>query len=268
MRDTPENRLEAADMFAHALRATEKSAARAAARAFSPDIVFSTGDRVITGVAGVIDRLTTVWPMSPVFARGVWRPATLVSGQVIVTADFQRLGAAPRNYRLVFRFDEEGQIAHVEELYDFPLRGVGSTVLPAHVCSIINNALADGRPLAVAYVTDHGEPAISLRGSIQVLAEMQLCAWIRDASGGLARVAERRGAVSMLYRDSGTRTTLNIRTYSCVAHDEQMRKRIYDLIPEVEQTHDLAMKGAALIFDVQSVLGTHPDGPILVQADV
>ncbi len=71
----------------------------------------------------------------------------------------------------------------------------------------------------------------------------------------------------MLYRDSGTRTTLNIRTKARVAQGEQMRKRIYDLIPEVEQTHDVAMAGVALIFDVLSVVGTHPDGPIMVQAE-
>ena len=39
----------------------------------------------------------------------------------------------------------------------------------------------------------------------------------------------------------------------------------YELVPEVEQTHDPAMNGAAIVFRVERITGTYPLGPVLVE---
>jgi len=41
-----------------------------------------------------------------------------------------------------------------------------------------------------------------------------------------------------------------------------VRDRVYKLSPEVEQNHDVAHRGAALIVDVTSVQGTTVRGPV------
>lgn len=49
-------------------------------------------------------------------------------------------------------------------------------------------------------------------------------------------------------------------------NDEDGRRRVFDMAPEVEQRHDTAMTGAAVIIDVSTIDGTSPKGPVLVVA--
>jgi hypothetical protein len=262
-----DDRLLAADLFARALRVRERSAVQIAAEHFAPGIVFHAWGRTIAGAENVVRDLGTVWPMSPVFTKGIWAPAEVSAEKILISADFGALGAAPRDYRLEFHFDDRDRISRVDESFHFPTRAERQTRIPSHIRSVINSALADGHPLVVAYVTDQGTPSLSLRGSVQVLGEMELCAWIRNATGGLVRAARARKAVSLLYRDSSKRTTLVIDAYARVEEGASERRRIYQLVPEVEQTHDPDMNGAAVVFAIEKIAGTHPLGPVLVQRE-
>jgi hypothetical protein len=259
------DRLAAADVFARALRVCESATARATARRLCEAVVFKVGGAEIVGRDLVEARLREVWPFTPVLAKGVWTPAELIDGVVHVRANFDKLGAAPRNYRLTFWFDQRDNISRVEESFEFPTQANRNNKLPLHVRSAIDRALADGHPMTVAYVTGDGSPALSLRGSIQVWDDMQLCAWIRNPNGGLADAARSGAIVSMLYRDSSTRTTMIITARARLVEDEASRRAIFDRIPEVEQTHDPNRTGAAVVFDIERLIGTHPLGPLLVE---
>jgi len=259
------DRLEAADVFARAFRVCESAMARAAARRLSETVVCKVGGTEIVGRDLVEARLREVWPFTLVLAKGVWAPAEMIDGMVHVRADFDMLGAAPRNYRLTFWFDQRDNISRVEENFEFPTQANRNDKLPLHVRSAIDSALAQGRPMSVAYVTGGGSPALSLRGSIQVWGDMQLCAWIRNPNGGLADAARSGAPVSMLYRDSSTRTTMIITARARLIEDDASRRAIFDRIPEVEQTHDPHRNGAAVMFEIERLVGTHPLGPLLVE---
>lgn len=262
-----DERIFAADLFARALRCGEASAARTAARHLSPDVLFRRRGRDLIGKEAVVAELTTISPFSPVLAKGIWSPAERTGDQVSIAADFGTLGAAPREYRLRFEYDDRHLVGAVQESFSFPTQPERQSRIPPYIRSILNSALGDGRPVTVAYVTDQGKPSLSLRGSVQVLGDMELCAWIRNPNGGLARVARAAGPVSLLYRDSTTRTTLVFEATAGIEDDPAVRQCIYELVPEVEQTHDPAMNGAALVFRVEKIVGTHPLGPVLVERE-
>jgi len=72
----------------------------------------------------------------------------------------------------------------------------------------------------------------------------------------------RNPKLALLYRDSKTRSTLIIQGRGHVETDPAVRDRVYALSPEVEQNHDTAHRGAALLIDVVSVQGTTVRGPV------
>jgi hypothetical protein len=47
-----------------------------------------------------------------------------------------------------------------------------------------------------------------------------------------------------------------------VETDPAARERVYSLAPEVEQNHDPARHGAALVIDITQLLGTTVRGPV------
>jgi hypothetical protein len=105
---------------------------------------------------------------------------------------------------------------------------------------------------------------LSLRGSTQVYSDTQLCIWVRNADGGIIKAMSRNNRISLLYRDSKLRTTLIIQGRGRVETDPAVRERVYQLAPEVEQNHDTARKGAALIIDVSSLGGSTVRGMVRV----
>ena len=64
--------------------------------------------------------------------------------------------------------------------------------------------------------------------------------------------------LSLLYRDSKTRSTIVVQGRGHVSDDPDVRRRLYELTPEVEQMHDPERKGAALIIDVLRAAGRRP----------
>ena len=260
-----ETRLAAAEAFARCLRSAGQSAGEALRPRLAQGIVYSINGAETRGVEKVIDRLTRVFPFTPVLARGVWGFATSTEHGARIEANFDALGAAPRNYALDFRFDEQDRLVRVDETFEFGGKPTAQRHIPAHIRSAIDRALANNTPMVLAYVDDAGAPSLSLRGSIQVWGDTELCAWLRDARSGLVRAIEAGRPLSLLYRDSATRTTLVIRGRGRIAADAETRGRVYLMTPEVEQTHDVDRRGAALIIGVDRIAGTHPSGPVLIE---
>jgi hypothetical protein len=179
-------------------------------------------------------------------------------------ADFPPLGAAPQKLSLTFSFNGSDKIKRVEQQQQAAPPQAPVEAIPAYVRGIINGALANGTPIVVAYTDEDGQPSLSLRGSTQVYSDTQLCIWVRNADGGIVKTMARNPRISMLYRDSKLRTTLVIQGRGHVETDPAIRERVFLLSPEVEQNHDPARKGAALIIDVTSLGGSTVRGMVRV----
>jgi hypothetical protein len=93
-----------------------------------------------------------------------------------------------------------------------------------------------------------------------------LCLWARNPKSGLVTAARNGQPLSLLYRNSAKRITLGIRGHGEVADDAPTRERVFALSPEVEQRHDLARNGAAVVVRIDRLQGMTPDGPVLVVA--
>jgi len=255
-------RTQAAEAYVKALRTGEPSATNMAGQTLSDDVVLKTANEEISGRERVLARITGQWPLTPVFVQGFWGAPVESGDQVTVTAEFGPLGAAPTRVVLTFSFNQADQITRVEQQNTMAPPLPASDVLPNVVRGLINGALSNGTPICVSYVDENGQPVLSLRGSTQVFSGTQLCIWVRNADGGIVKAMSRNPRLALLYRDSKTRTTLIIQGRGQVSTDEAVRDRVFMLSPEVEQNHDPARRGAALIIDVLSLQGTTVRGPV------
>jgi hypothetical protein len=140
-------------------------------------------------------------------------------------------------------------------------------VLTPEIKSLVNNALTSGSPMLLAVVTPENKPSLSYRGSTQVYSDDQLGVWIRNASGGTLEAIRKNPFVAMMYR-SATTPLLQFHGRARIATDETERKRVFENAPEREQKSDPERKGAALIIDLDKVLGVvsiGPNGPVFAQ---
>jgi hypothetical protein len=256
-------RTRAAEAYVKALRTGEPSATQQAGQHLADDVVLVTAQGEVSGRDEVLKRITGQWPLTPVFQHAGFAAPQEENGTVKVEADFPPLGAAPQKLSLTFSFNGGDKIKRVEQQQQTAPPQASET-LPGFVRGTINGALANGTPMVVAYTDENGQPVLSLRGSTQVYGDTQLCIWARNAEGGIVKNMARNARVSLLYRDSKTRTTLIIQGRGHVESSPEVRDRVFQLAPEVEQNHDPARKGAALIIDITSLQGTTVRGPVRV----
>ena len=259
-----DSRVRAVEAYVQALRTGAPSATADAARYLAPEVVLRAGPQEHAGREAVVQRITGQWPMTPTLVYGAWLDPRPDGDDLTVHADFPPMGAAPATVDLRFAFDAEGRIVRIEQttvMQGTPPPPLTDTI-PVFVRGIVNSALANGTPMVLSYVDEQGRPALSLRGSVQVYSDHQLCIWVRNAEGGLIRSLQKNPSIALLYRDSRSRTTLIVRGRGHVATDQAIRDRVFALSPEVGQNHDPARNGAALLVDVQSLQGTSPRGPV------
>lgn len=259
-----EAQLIAIDAVVRSIRTGERSATFCAEKFLATEVTMSVNGTQISDRAAVIDHIGGQWAFTPVLARGEWSLPQRANDCVRVNAEFPGMGAAPGNYRLTFWFNDRDLISRIEEKYSFVMTAEPVDHMPAHVRTAINGALANQTPMVLAYVDDKGAPCMSLRGSVQIYSPTQLCLWVRNANSGLIRSIRANRPLSLLYRNSATRTTLTIRGLGKVIDDPVGRRRVFDTSPEVEQRHDTAMTGVAVVIDVAGITGTSPRGPVLV----
>jgi hypothetical protein len=258
------SRTQAAEAYVKALRTGEPSATQQASEYLADDVVLATGQDEISGHGNVLKRITGQWPLTSVFVHAGFSAAREDNDQVKVDAEFPPMGAAPQKLSLTFSFNGTDKIKRIEQQQQGAPPQPPAETLPGFVRGIINGALANGTPMVVAYTDDRGQPVLSLRGSTQVYSDTQLCIWVRNADGGIVRTMARNNRVSLLYRDSKNRTTLIVQGRGHVETSPAVRERVFQLSPEVEQNHDPARKGAALIIDITSLQGTTVRGLIKV----
>jgi hypothetical protein len=258
------SRVEAVEAIVRSMRTGEHAAAVRMSALLSPDVELSS---MIGGARrrdDVVHRLSGQWAFTPVFARGVWtRPSSRDDDAIVVEGTFPLLGAAPRRLSMSVAFDASGLVSRIDQVWEMPESAEEVHELPDHVASSLDRALASGTPIVLSYV-NAATPQLSLRGSVQVSGAMELSLWVRNASGGLVDGIAINQAVSLLYRDSPTRTTYTIVGRARLSADEGVRAAVYTRSPEVEQLHDPERRGAAVLIDIDRVHGTSPLGAVLV----
>jgi hypothetical protein len=253
--------------YIKSLRTGERSAAARVEPHIAGDAVARYGPNAFEGRDAVLARVSGKWPMSNTLRRAGWSEpaASGDGGQLVVTAEYPPGLVMPRIARVVFTFNERDEITEVfHELLGLPGRVSGGEV-PLAIRGLVNDALANNTPLCLAYVSEDGEPVLSLRGSLQFHGARQVSAWIRNPQGGLASAAGVNPRVALLYRDNDRLITLTIKGRAHVEADEETRRQVYDMMPEVEQTHDPARTGACLIIDVTSVQGLLSGQPVGIE---
>ncbi|HEY6496974.1 MAG TPA: pyridoxamine 5'-phosphate oxidase family protein [Trebonia sp.] len=263
--DSATRRHEAAEAFFRALRRGEPSAAVRVAPYLAPDATLESPWERVSGAAAVVEHVGRRWPFTGVYELGTWTGPHPDGDTAVITGEFPRVGAAPKAAVLTFTFGPGDRIVKVVEAAEPRPRAEAVTAIPAEVAGIIDGALANGTPLTVAYVSGDGVPELSLRGSVQVFGPAELSIWVRNPKGGLVSSLDTNPNVSLLYRDSKLRTTLVIKGRARVDDGEEARRRAYELAPEVEQMHDPAREGAALIIDVTQIAGSTPQGAVLMR---
>jgi hypothetical protein len=227
----------AANAYVRALRSGEGSASKRAEPHLAPEVVATLGNTEISGKEAVLAHITGIWANTPVYQMGAWGDPSAEGDVVTIEAEFPAFGAGAQHATLTFSFNADDQIISVNEAYQQGPRPEPQKELPLVARGMINSALANGTPIVVAYTGEDG----------------------------LNRALATNPKISMLYRDSRTRSTLVIKGTGRIEDDPAIRDEIFELTPEVEQMHDPDRNGAALIVDLTEVRGGTPRGAVNVQ---
>ena len=252
-------RLIAAEALVKSIRTGEHSAAVALEPFLGESVVLETNGpmpgaptETASGQASVLRRVSGNWAVTWALRHARWTDPVDEGGVVKVQATFEHLGGVvPAALVIAILFDGGNKISRIEQRYT-PRQPQPTEVIPPGVRPLINNARVNETPICVAHTDENGNPVLTFRGSIQVWSDTELCAWIRQASGGLVRAMAKNPSVSLAYRD-GPRAMLLMNGRARIESDETVRKRVFEMIPEVEQNHDPAQKGAAMIIEINRI---------------
>jgi uncharacterized pyridoxamine 5'-phosphate oxidase family protein len=259
-------RLAAAEALVKSIRTGEHSASVALAPHLDDSVVLETNGpmpgaptETVRGRADVLRRVSGNWAVTWALRHARWTTPVDDGGVVKVRATFEQLGGVvPEALALAISLDGGNKITRIEQRY-IPRQPQPTEVIPPGARPLINNARINETPICVAHTDENGNPVLTFRGSIQVWSDTALCAWIRQASGGLVRAMAKNPAVSLAYRD-GPRAMLLINGRARIETDEAIRQRVFEMIPEVEQNHDPARKGAAMIIEIDRMQGFSTGG--------
>ena len=138
--------------------------------------------------------------------------------------------------------------------------------LTGEVATAIDGAAERGHPVVLGYIAPNGNPALSFRGSAQVLGPDQLAVWARKPAEGVAIEIAAKPNVSLLYyeREGPGPKFLSIRGRARV--DASVSDVVYDQMIEGERKSDPERAGVAIVIDVDLVQGFSAEsGPFLME---
>lgn len=265
-------RVRAVEAYLKALRTGEASATVSAARHLAPGVVLDTvgahmwgnGPEHFEGYDQVVNMITGIGVMTGVYRTAPWSNATVLDdGRLQVSA---QIGGLLSTSTLTFTFDDQDRIVHVDQTNAGGSPSPATDRIPDFAKAYVNSALANNTPLIIAYTDLNGAPNLSLRGSTQVYSDTQLSIWVRHANGGMANALRANPRMALMYRDPPARANLTFEGIGHFEADPEVRDRVFELMPEVEQKHDPDRVGACLIIDVTRVSGSTPRGAVRMQA--
>jgi hypothetical protein len=246
------DRLTVCGYYIKSMRTGELTAAQQVAPHVAEGAVSRFNEDTYKGRDEVLARVTGKWPMTHILRRAGWSEPARVSDQLVVTAEYPPWITQRRIAKVAFTFNDRDEITEVvHEVVALPPR-LQANEVPLVVRGLINDAVTNNTPICVGHVNDDGEPVLSFRGSLQFFGPRQISAWLRNPKGGLASSVGRHPQVALMYRDSDKLITVNIKGLAHIETDEDIRRQVYETMPEVEQTHDPDRTGACLIINVTS----------------
>lgn len=265
-------RTRAVEAYLKALRTGEASATVSAARHLAPNVVLDTvgahmwgnGPEHFEGYEQTVNMITGIGVMTGVYRTAPWTSPAEVDGGKLQTS--AQIGGLLSSSTLTFTFNDRDQIVHVEQVNAGGTPSPVTDKIPDFVKAYVNSALANNTPLIVAYTDANGAPVLSLRGSTQVYSDTQLSIWVRHANGGMAQALRANPRMALMYRDPPARANLTFEGRGHFEADPDVRERIFDLMPEVEQKHDPGHTGACLLIDIERVVGSTPRGAVRMVA--
>lgn len=252
-------RLLGVEYFIKALSTGERTAAQRLEPCLAHDVTYDTntqpgaepiGREVFSGRSAVLEQVSGQWPATPGYSRLGWSdPEPDGAGLKVTTS-----GAVTVSFE--FNAADEIQRVRLDGGYGSgaaaPRVASGAvTEIPLAVRGLINNALANQTPIVVTYVDAQGAPHSSLRGSVGVLNAKQFSIWVRHADGGLPAAIATNPRISLFYSDRRANAVVNVMGTAHIAEDEETRRKVFELAPEVEQTHDTHRHGVAAVIDVK-----------------
>ena len=259
-------KLAAAEALVKSIRTGEHSAAVALEPHLDENVVLETNGPMpgaptdtVRGRADVLRRESGNWAVTAALRHARWTSPVDEGGVVKVHATFEHLGGVvPAALAIAISFINSDKISGIVQKYT-PRQAQPTDIIPPGARPLINNARTNETPILVGHTDENGNPVLTFRGSIQVWNDTALCAWIRQASGGLVRSLAKNPNVSLAYRD-GPRAMLLMAGRARIETDEAIRKRVFEMIPESEQNHDPARKGAAMIIEIDRMQGFSTGG--------
>ncbi|MDQ8729948.1 pyridoxamine 5'-phosphate oxidase family protein [Bradyrhizobium sp. LHD-71] len=207
----------------------------------------------LSGVDSVLDRIARQ-PTREMYRQAAWTTPELIADGTRATGQLPK--DAPRaGVVLTFRFDGE-RISAVQHQH-LPPRPAPSTALrlTPKLKDLVDNALATRHPMLIAYTDERGQPVLSFRGSVQAFGDDQLALWVRNTQGQMLRSIRANPRVALMYRNEDSKSTYQFQGRARITTDNAERLRIYNASPAVEQAHDFAQLGTAVIIDLDRVEG-------------
>lgn len=261
------------EYFIKALSTGERTAAQRLENYLAENVEYDTntqpgavpiGRETFVGRDAVLNQVFGLWPATPGYSRMGWSDPIPDGDKLNVVTS----GAVT----VSFEFNDADEIKKVVLEGGY---GSGATPpavttgkveeIPLLVKGLVNNALANQTPIVVTYVDDQGVPHSSLRGSVCALSPTQFAIWVRHADAGLPRAVPNNPHVSLFYSDRRANTVVNVAGRARIAEDEETRRKVFELGPEVEQTHDPERHGVPLVLDVTFLQANTPRGAFSMQ---
>ncbi len=120
----------------------------------------------------------------------------------------------------------------------------------------IGAAFGEMNALTAGYVDADGWAQLSKRGTVQVLDGQTIGMWARKPTDGMAKSIADRPQVTLHYVDLAKRGVLyTLFGTAKVTDDPELRARIFEGSPEMEQGMDAERKGVAIVVDLQRIVG-------------
>lgn len=220
----------------------------------TPDVSFDSLNVHIEGRDAVLKRLTDK-DTGRVYREATWVDATDHGDAVQITARMPP--GTPQSGNILLLGFHGGQVAGIRQQLLLPARSAPETGLrlTEELKTLVNDALATRHPMLLAYVDESGQPVVSFRGSTQVFSDEQLAIWVRNGSGSLIRSIARNPKVALMYRDEDKKATFQFQGRAWIADSPRDRRQVYDASHKVEQDHDFAELGVAMIIDLDRIEG-------------
>lgn len=241
------------------------AATRTAAEHMAAGVTMRSPRGEASGVEGVLKLLQNEDLAVRFFSQATWAEPEAQGADIVLVAKLPAVmpigGITTR-----LSFDRSERVTAVTQSF---LPAAPLEPSPLHltrdIAEAVDNALANGTPIVVAYVDPQGQPHISPRGTVQVFSPTQLALWNRSAEGGMTKAMATNPRLSFFYRNPASRTTYSFEGRAKITESEAERNSIFEASPVIEQRADPERKGVALIIDVDRVQGTRPQGRVLME---